>query len=299
MKKILITGATSFIGRSLIQRTLEEGWQVTAVVRDGKPCVLSSDVTVLHLDMTQYDQLGKLTGECDCFVHLAWNGTRGQARMEAELQRLNYDCSVQAVKSVLDSGCRRIISAGSQAEYGPYTVKIDEGMVCKPNTEYGKAKLAFYFEAIEQCGRYSVCFKEPRFFSLYGPGDFAGSMINTMLRNMLQGEACYLTVGTQKWDFLFIDDAVDVLYRLCDRTCQDGVYNFGSGDARELKSYVEEMAKLTRTKSKLRFGAIPYPHTGMVSLWPDVSKMRSELEWSPQITFGKGIRAILRSMRKG
>ena len=99
------------------------------------------------------------------------------------------------------------------------------------------------------------------------------------------------------WDFLYIDDAIEALYRLCTQECPNGVYNFGSGDVRQLKDYVLEMAQITHTESELRFGVIPYPKTGMVSQLkltePDVSKLEKELGWHGSRTFADGIRIII------
>ena len=59
-----------------------------------------------------------------------------------------------------------------------------------------------------------------------------------------------------------------------------------------------EMAEITKTESELHFGAVPYPETGMVSIWPDISRMKSELGWKPQVPFKTGIEQILEDLRK-
>lgn len=297
MKKMLLTGATSLIGKHLIAQ-MGAPWEITAVIRPGTdPRRIPAGVRALEVDMADYANLGELAGPCDCFVHLAWNGTRGQARMDTQLQQENCRLSTLAVESVLRAGCKRVVTAGSQAEYGPHTQQITEQSECRPNTEYGKAKLAFYREAQRLCQQAQAAYKEPRYFSLYGPDDFSGTMVMSVLTDMLQNRPCHLTQGVQMWDFLYIDDAAQGLYRLCTQPCADGVYNFGSGDVRMLKSYVEEMARITGTSSELLFGAIPYPSTGMVSLWPDVSKLKRELDWKPTHSFHDGIAAIVQQMK--
>lgn len=300
MKRILVTAATSFIGKHLIQRLKDQNWNIIAAVRPENAQIGFPGVDrVLHLDMEDYSRLGELTGSCDCFVHLAWNGTRGASRMDAALQEQNLKYSLSGIQSVLRTGCSRLILAGSQAEYGPYAEQISEESPCAPNTEYGKYKLELYMKASELCRKTGVSIKEPRFFSLYGPGDFSGSMIISILKDMLADRPCKLTEGIQMWDFLHIDDAVNALAALCDAPCPDGVYNFGSGDVRQLRDYVEEMATITHTKSPLLFGAVPYPNTGMVSLWPDISKLRHELHWEPHIAFADGIQSILNTLDCG
>ena len=301
MKRILVTGATSFLGEHLIKKLSGLGsMEIIAVARVGHTdSEFGSGVRTVFLDLEEYDRLGKLVGTCDCFFHLAWSGTRGLARMDAELQNRNVINSLKGIQSMLEAGCGRIITAGSQAEYGLHAEQITEQSLCVPHTEYGKAKLNFFQRATALCTKAGVSCIEPRFFSLYGPGDSADTMIISILKDMLADRPCKLTQGIQLWDFLHVDDAVNALIALCDAPCADGVYNFGSGDVRPLRDYVEEMAAITQTKSHLQFGAIPYPKTGMVSLWPDISKLKHELHWEPHIAFADGIRSILDNMDCG
>lgn len=294
--KAVITGANSFIGKKLSDALRRAGWDIVQVSRRPFPC--DEGMMQIYLPMEAYHRLGELTGGCDCFFHLAWSGTRGGTRMDRARQQENLCCSVNGLHAMLEAGCGCVITAGSQAEYGPCSDQITEQTPCAPNTEYGKAKLAFYEQVQQACEKARTAYKEPRFFSLYGPGDFAGTMVISTLVAMLENKPCPLTAGVQMWDFLYIDDAVDALAQLGTRPCANGVYNFGSGDVRRLKDYVLEMAEITGTQSELQFGAVPYPETGMVSLWPDVSKLQTELQWTPKTRFADGIRAVLQSLQQ-
>ena len=95
MKKMLVTGATSFIGTAFLRKATESGWQITAVVRRNskkKEQIKSfSHVNIIELNMDEYSQLGEIIETIDCFVHLAWDGTRGSQREDSELQKLNYE----------------------------------------------------------------------------------------------------------------------------------------------------------------------------------------------------------------
>lgn len=292
--KIVITGANSFIGIHLVQRMEELGWETISIVRPGRFVAGIKNSRVVALPMESYHLLGTLVGACDCFVHLSWNGTRGESRMNAVQQQENVTNSLRGVISMMEAGCERIISAGSQAEYGPHAEQITEDSPCWPNTEYGKAKLSFYENLSKICEQSHISYKEPRFFSLYGPGDFSGTMISSVLEDMCVGRPCQLTKCVQMWDFLYIDDAVEGLIQLCSKPCQNGVYNFGSGDTRPLRSFIEEMATITQTQSPLCFGEIPYPSTGMVSIWPDVTKLKREINWEPKVSFRDGIESLLK-----
>lgn len=296
--KLVVTGANSFIGRRLVRAANYKGWQVTAVVRPGCRDImdLNNMANVKELALEDYSTLGQVCGPVDTAVMLAWNGTRGNNRMNPDLQKSNYIHNINAINNLIDHGCKRIITAGSQAEYGDYTGSIHEDIECHPNTEYGKWKYQFYVDASALCKKAGLSIKEPRYFSLYGPGDYENTLIMQMIKNLLIHKDCELTACVQLWDYLHIDDAIDALLKLCYMDCSDGVYNIASGDTRVLRDYVEELQEIIGSKSRLLYGAIPYPATGMISLCPDVHKTMQELSWSPLISFRQGIISILDSI---
>lgn len=303
MRKAIVTGATSFIGRHLIKRLLAEGWKVYAIVRKHSLKIgllpESERLEVICLEIEEYSRLKEVIKEpCDVYVSLAWNGTRGEARSDAMLQQKNYECSMEALKAVQLIGCKTVISAGSQAEYGHMEDKTDEKCICRPNTEYGKWKLQYYKEASAFCQEKEIAFKEPRFFSLFGEDDYEQTMVLSILDDMLYNRPCRLTECVQLWDFLYIDDAIDGVYRLMTMECEDGAYNFGSGDTRPLKEFVMEMYRLSGSHSELLFGAIPYPATGMVNVYPDIAKLRKQTGWESRRQFSEGIKALIEYKRQ-
>lgn len=122
MKRIVITGATSFIGLHLLQEWLNEECEIFAVVRENcqklQKLPQNSNLHVVALNMADYDKLPHLIGKADIFYHLAWEGTRGTARNDMERQFHNYQCSVKAFHAAEMLGCCCFVGSGSQAEYG-------------------------------------------------------------------------------------------------------------------------------------------------------------------------------------
>jgi nucleoside-diphosphate-sugar epimerase len=295
--KIIITGATSFIGERFVKVAVTKEWEVIAVIRKEsnkkEHLKLLGVAEIIELNMDEYEHIGDLAGTCDCFIHFAWDGTRGAERANKELQYANYCNSVHAVESVIRAGCKRIITAGSQAEYGFCNGVIEETLQCDPNTQYGIYKFKLYETVKQLCTNNGIAYKEPRFFSLYGPGDYPKTLIMSMIENMRNDRPCELTQCVQKWDFLYIDDAIEAVVGLCEKECPDGAYNLGSGDVRELKDYVEELKCILHSDSVLHYGSIPYPETGMVSICPSIEKIRRELDWRANTSFCDGIRHCL------
>jgi UDP-glucose 4-epimerase len=302
MKNIIITGATSFIGIHLIPALIKKNYNIFAVVRPNSKKInllpQSERVKIIELEMCEYKNLCNIINvPCQLYFSLAWNGTRGSNRDDVDLQKKNYIYSIDGLNSALKLGCIKILSAGSQAEYGPQSDIITEQTLPNPSTEYGKQKLAYYQVAIKLSVENNVDFIEPRFFSLYGLNDSNETMVISMLKKMLNNEDCTLTECIQSWDFLHINDAVNALIMLMEKDCVNGIYNFGSGCSMLLKSYIEIMHSLTNSKSCLQYGKIPYPPTGIISLRPNVSKLKSQLNWEPKISFEEGITDIIKKIK--
>jgi nucleoside-diphosphate-sugar epimerase len=299
MKKVVVTGATSFIGRHLIKRLLQSNYYIYAIVRPNSKNLskieANKNLEIIELDLENSDLISSKVGtKCDIFFHLAWDGTRGSTRDDYNLQRKNYTDSMKTINSANELGCSIYIDAGSQAEYGLYNEVITENTPCLPVTEYGKWKYKFFRDASALCEKNGIAFKEPRFFSLYGPDDYEDTMVISMIKKMIKSEDCDLTAGIQKWNFLHIDDAVEGIVRLCEKKCSNGPYNFGSNDTRQLREFVEAIYKIIDSTSKLNFGKISYPATGMVSIQPDNSKLKNETGWSSTIKFEDGINDIFK-----
>lgn len=301
MKRAIITAANSFIGRRLTKVLCENGYYVYAVVRntfsDHDMFKGMENCQLVHCDMVEYAALrGRIAEKCDVGIAMAWDGTRGTDRSDGERQEKNFKNSADAIDSFIALGCNKIITAGSQAEYGPWFEKrkITEEDVCRPNTAYGVSKLKLYEHAKKKCAENKITLIEPRYFSLYGEDDYSGTMIISIIRKMLSHKPCELTKCIQLWDFLYIDDAVDALYKLLVSETVEGIYNIGSGISRPLREYVDEMHRISGSKSKLFYGAIPYPVTGIVNTNPAIDKLLDAIDWRPTTGFAEGICKVIR-----
>lgn len=302
--RILVTGATSMIALAVQRRLLLAGHEIVAVARrrTDRLDALSSLGTVetVLCDMQDYGSLAdRVHGTVDAAFLTAWNGTRGADRNDAQMQLDNYTNNMGLLPELVKLGCKKVMTAGSQAEYGNWTSerKIQESDTPNPNTEYGKQKLHFYTDCGVFCRENGIVLIEPRFFSLYGPDDYSGTLIMSMLKKMLENQPCEMTQCIQQWDYLYIDDAASGLEMLLTQEVPSGVYNFGSGDSFPLKHFVNEMYRVTGSASDLRFGSVPYPKTGMVNLNPDVSKLKS-IGWEPAVSFEQGLKQILPRLKQ-
>lgn len=308
MRKVIVTGCTSFIGVHLTTFLLKNGCHVIGVCRDlEKAHSLFGDTTSLSLvclDMDNIDQLPHkiVLDSVDTFFHLAWEGAGHEGRNNKDLQLKNVLRSIKAVEVAKCMNASLFVEAGSQAEYGQVSGVLKPETECHPDNEYGKAKLIFGVEADYLCRKCDLKFIHLRILSLYGEGDKDWTMIINSVNRMLNNEDILLSQCSQTWNYLYIRDAVKQMYLLSEyalrrENFKSEVFLIGSNDSRPLRSYIEEMCILTKSKSKLLYGY--YKPLNNVELHPDMSK--TELAtggFLSEYSFADGINIIIESINK-
>lgn len=299
MPSIVITGATSFIGRQLCISFLRRGWRVFAVHRRNAQ-LLPEGVESIELELHEYEKLSGLLPACDAAMLLAWPGTRGKQRDDTPLQHDTFLSNLACVKALIAAGCKTIALAGSQAEYGIRTAAIPtkEDDPLQPVTAYGREKKNLFEHASDLCKDGGVRLLEPRFFSVYGPGDYEGTLVMSVLKKMLQNLPCELTACEQMWDYLYVEDAAEMVADLIISDAEAGAYNIGSGCSQPLRNYVETMKIITESESELIFGAIPYQNGVIPNIYPDVQKLTSAIGEIKRHSFEEGILATGESLNR-
>ena len=294
--KVIVTGASSFLGRAAAEKLREHGHTVTAFRHSFNEAPPE-----------------EVPAAADVWLHFAWAGAGSAGRSDPDIQKYNLDMSLDAVSRAIEAGCRKFIFAGSQAEYGHAQdgcPKKEDGPVA-PVSEYGAAKELFSHMAeamIDAYNRSEQCMRPMRYvhmrlFSVYGPGDHETALVPSLLRKLRAGEAVELGPCTQQWNYLYIDDAADAITLLCEKFT-GGIYNIGSSDTRPLYSYVNELAEAVAAhealrggtaddlKTLLHFGARPDNAEGPADLSPDITKLRLT-GFEPKVSFADGIRRML------
>lgn len=292
------------IGVALIEECLRHDIEIYALVRSssGKAgrLPLSDKIHLTDCSLEDLSDLpGRIPGGCDTFYHIAWGNT-GEARNKStELQSRNIFYTLQAVRAAAELGCRRFIGAGSQAEYGPMDVeKISPDSPVNPSTPYGASKLAAGHLAGMLCRELGMECIWPRIFSVYGKYEKETTMVASGLRKMLAGEPTEFTPAMQRWDYLYSRDAGRAFYLIGEKGKGGSVYCVGSGQARPLKEYIEEMAALTGA-GKPGIGAKPYPPGAVMNLCADIGTLTGDTGFIPEYTFEQGIRETIEWIKAG
>lgn len=300
MKKAIVTGATSFIGSHIVNELIKHDYEVIAVVRPSSEKVnmlpKSRKLKIIYLDINNIEALTRkidCNDKYDVFYHFAWEGVRAPHRDDAALQERNYLATVKSMKAAIELGCKKYIGSGSQAEYGKCIGKIDENYCSNPITEYGKYKLKSYITLKEIAEDKNIDFIWTRIFSVYGIFDYEGTLIMSSINKMLKNESIDLSICTQNWDYLYVDDLARIFYYLGKNNCDTGIYNVASGVSKPLKEFVFDIRETLNSKSTLNFGAIKLSEENIVSFEPVVDKLNNNLNLTSHTDFCVGIKKIV------
>ena len=304
MQRAIITGATGAIGMALIKELIRHNVEVLILKHPGsgrnERIPLHPLVSCRDCALEQLYEIKNDTGKkYDVFFHLAWAGTFGDARSDQYMQLRNVRYSLDAVAAAKAFGCERFIGAGSQAEYGNSRTKLTAETPTFPNNGYGYAKLCAGQMTRDYACQLGLEHIWVRVLSVYGPYDGEKTMIMSVLNQLVQGVTPKLTSGEQEWDYLYSEDAAKALYLLAESGKNKKIYVLGSGKARKISEYVEEIRVIVNPKVDIAFGAVPYHENQIMYLCADIEELKNDIGFQPEVSFAQGIREVLRILRRG
>jgi nucleoside-diphosphate-sugar epimerase len=298
--RILITGAGGFVGAAIVKSALAAGHEVVAVVRNDKSrlAIVADRVSLKPVDLSDSMAVAALlrSARPDIVVHSAWEGVGGALR-SGDIQIDNIRTSVSLADAAIAAGARKFVGIGSQAEYGRYDRKIVETDLPQPTMLYGAAKLAANHLVAQRCREAGIAFAWLRLFSVYGPGDNPNWLIPSTAASLVRGKAPQCTAGTQKWDYLHIDDVADGVLAAAVTGGATGVFNLSSSNPVTVRTIVEMLRDIAAPRLDLTFGEVPFGPDQIMHLEGDNRRLREATGWSVQMCLADGLRQVVDELR--
>jgi nucleoside-diphosphate-sugar epimerase len=217
--KILITGATGFVGSHLARALAQLGHQVKGLARKTSDTSLlkSMDIEVVEGDVRDATAMKKAVRDCQCVYHVAAKTTKDHLSKK-EYRAHNVQGTRNVAQAALEAGVSRLVYAGSIGVYGTFNrSSIDENTAVRPDSFYRETKLGGENEVLSlhrRCGLPAVV---ARLGSVYGPGSCNWLLL---CRKILKGNFRIVGAGQNYDQMVYIDDLVEGLRR-CGET--DGV----------------------------------------------------------------------------
>lgn len=281
MARVLVTGATGFLGNHLINELLRSGHQVIATSRDkerAKRCSWFSAVIYKPFDLTDTSitNLFHFFESPDILVHLAWEGLPNYM---AEFHVTNALPAQRAfLQNLITGGLRRVTVTGTCFEYGMREGCLSEDMPAKPTNNYAIAKneLRIFLETLAR--EYIVELNWLRLFYLYGEGQHPKSLFSQLKSALAAGEEEFnMSPGDQLRDYLPVETAVAYIHKILTRDAGVGIVNCCSGKPISVRGIVEMYLSGIGKHIKLNLGYYPYSDIEPRNFWGDTEKLNSIL----------------------
>jgi nucleoside-diphosphate-sugar epimerase len=300
-RRILVTGAGGFVGAATVRAALAEGHKVMALVRRPgsiRLAGLMGDLSVYAVDLSDTaavsDLLAKLKPEI--VIHSAWEGVGGAMRA-GDIQFENIRTSLSLADATIAAGASKFVGIGSQAEYGRYDRRITESDLPQPTMLYGAAKVSACHLTQQRAREADIGFAWLRLFSVYGPGDNPNWLIPSTAAALVKGIAPKCTLGTQKWDYLHIDDVAQGVLAAAITNDATGVFNLSSGEPTAVRTIVEHLRDLAAPGLHLNFGEIPFGPDQIMHLEGDNARLMGATRWRPKIALMQGLSDVVAKLR--
>ena len=294
MTRVLVTGATGFVGRWALPALRRRGLDVHAVARHDDP--EQPDVRWHTGDLLEPGFPARLIDAArpDQLLHFAWEARPG-IYWTSPHNLAWVEASLRLVREFAGHGGTRAVFAGTCAEYEwEDSTHCVEGVTpLVPATLYGSAKDGLRRIAERYGAQAGVSMAWGRIFFLFGPHEHPSRLASSVARALVSGEPASTSHGNQIRDFLYTEDLADAFAALL---CSDveGAVNLASGEPRTIRELVEALAEAAGRPDLLRIGAREPPASEPASITADVRRLRDEVGWTPPRSFEERISDTVR-----
>lgn len=288
LKRVLVTGASGFIGRYALEGLVKRGYEVHAVSR--LPLDSFVDVNWHVADIFNSIQIENIFKKVrpSHLLHLAWNVEQKTYMMNMENFRW-VTASLEILNSFQRNGGVRCVFAGTCAEYDwNYRCLIEDVTPCLPQSNYGICKNCLNEMMKAFCQSCGISAAWGRIFFLYGPHESESRLVASIVKSLLLGKPALCTSGEQYRDFLYVEDVADAFCELLDNTIIGSV-NIASGQPIKVRDLVFKIANTIGNPELLHMGAIQSKPGEQMLLCASVDRLNKEVGWKPRYNINEGI----------
>ena len=295
MRKAIVTGANGFIGTALCKELSRQGISVIAIVRNEEENISNIEsldgIRIVYSDLSEFKNLHEKISDRDIDVlyHLAWVGSAGPLRGNANVQFNNIKYTCDTVEACSKMNCKRFVFASSIMEYEIEAVMATDATP-GINTLYSSAKVSADYMARTIAGSLGVDYIRAVISNIYGPGELSPRLVNTSIRKLLKGEHCAFSVGEQTYDFIYIDDAAKTFVAIGEKGVANRTYYIGSQNPRPLKEFLCELRDQVDPNIEIGLGEIPFNGISLTYTEFDIHAVKNDTGFVPLVSFAEGIK---------
>jgi nucleoside-diphosphate-sugar epimerase len=295
--RVMLTGASGFVGRWVLKALAQRGADVCAVCRR-RPNV-DAEFTWLELDLLDIATAGiaVTSAKPDVVLHLAWTVDHG-AFWTSSLNLSWLAASLRLAEAAAAGGAKRFVATGTCYEYNsPDGGDCDEQTtLVEPHTLYGISKDATRRVIAAYLADRQLAFAWTRLFFLYGPGEGPSRLVSSICRALVADTPAPCTRGLSVRDFMDVRDAGTALAAVALSEIT-GAVNIASGQGVSVAQVAHKLGTLAGRPDLVHLGALPDRPGEPPRITATGARLRTETEFLPTRSLDEGLADALRYWR--
>lgn len=310
-KRVLITGATGFVGSYLAELLLEKNCEVWGTGLPGEKYGLPADTIVRPLDLNRKEDLSSLIKECkpEFIYHLAAQSSVGRSWQDPlQTMQINLEGCINLLEVLhrLKIDCK-VLLTGSGEEYGPVQqidLPIKETRTPDPRNPYSLSKLFQTLTGLYYFNSFGMKIYLARAFNHTGPRQNKGFVVPDFASQIAAIEAgrqeAIIKVGnlSAQRDFSDVRDVVAAYWQILE-TGQPGIiYNIGSGKPTSIQEILDILISLSEIPVQVEIDPEKFRPIDVPVIYSDISNIKSAIGWQPRINLEETIKDTLNYWRK-
>ena len=283
MQKVLVTGATGFIGNWVVEELLKQNVNVIATSTNtekakqfpwfGKVDYVPFDLKRFLPTVNYFDFFHQPSH----LIHLAWEGLpnyNSKFHLEENLPR-----HFAFLQNLAKNGLHNITASGTCLEYGIKEGELKENDAVEPTTFYAQAKNELRILLQQMAKEKSLPVKWVRLFYMYGKGQSKSSLLSQLELAIVNNETTFnMSGGGQIRDFLPVQNVAEYIVKIAMQDKVTGIINCCSNQPVKVKDFVSKYLKEQNKIIHLNLGFYPYPVYEAMEFWGNNAKLKSILE---------------------
>ena len=285
--KVLITGATGFVGQWTTKALLDRGHEVYAVSR-----VFSNGANekvnwiVGNLDDLSFIENVLSDMSFDSLIHLAWEGLPNYSE---ENCLKNFKMTKELFELARRHLKGSVISTGSCWEYeSRFGEQSEQSTLGTTGGSFLGVKNALRFLGESLCKEAGIAFYWMRLFFVYGPGQREGALMPSIFNALLSDRELPIRNPNNANDFIYVEDVAAAICEVMEKQPAACCFNVSSGKSvrvGDIVSLVKDVSEKVLDLTKINSS----PIEASQDFWGSNERMKSELSWSPHFDLKKGI----------
>ena len=297
--KVLVTGASGFIGFNLVKYLLKDNVRIFAISAEDKKI---EGVESRKIDLADFQKVRAFIDEVKPTIvfHL------GALVVLSRDFKIAQDCidsnirgTLNLLEAVKDLKLKRFLFLSTEEVYGNNSLPFQEDQLPKPPSPYAVSKVTGENFCLLYYQLYNLPTTIFRINTIYGPYQPNSRFIPTLIRKAIRNEVVDFNSGKNKRDYLFVEDLIRaIMLSVEKRNISGQIINIGSGEPISGKDLAMDVLKITKSSSKINFNVFP-DREGEAPEWRiDNQKAKKYLGWSPKFSLETGLKKTIEYYRR-